>query len=67
MSQMDGDQYVPIATIAGFNQVRRLTRNVDLVKDILRGLLIFCCFFCISIFKYAVFNDSYLFIITNTI
>lgn len=37
-AQMDGDQYVPIATIAGFNQVWKLTRNLNLVKDILRGL-----------------------------
>ncbi len=39
LSQMDTDQYVSIATIAGFNQVRRLTRNIDLIKEILRGLI----------------------------
>ncbi|CAH1788574.1 unnamed protein product, partial [Owenia fusiformis] len=37
VSQMDGDQYVPIATIAGFNQVRKLTDDIELVRDVLRS------------------------------
>lgn len=36
VSQMDGDQYVPIWTIANFNQVKKLTSNLDLVKDVMR-------------------------------
>jgi len=37
VSQMDADQYVPIATVAGFNQVKRLTGNLELVVEVLRG------------------------------
>ena len=37
VSQMDADQYVPITTVAGFNQVKRLTINATLVVQILRG------------------------------
>ena len=37
VSQMDADQYVPINTVAGFNQVKRLTDNNELVVEILRG------------------------------
>ncbi|XP_070187189.1 la-related protein 4-like isoform X2 [Littorina saxatilis] len=36
-SQMDGDQYVPISTIANFNQVVKLTRDYDLIVEILRS------------------------------
>ena len=36
-SQMDGDQFVPISTIAGFNQVKRLTNSLELVVNVLRG------------------------------
>ncbi|KAI0208118.1 hypothetical protein LSAT2_007213 [Lamellibrachia satsuma] len=35
-SQMDGDQFVPISTIAGFNQVKRLTNSLELVVNVLR-------------------------------
>lgn len=36
VSQMDGDQYVPIWTVANFNQVKKLTTDLDLVKDVMR-------------------------------
>ncbi|XP_066916461.1 la-related protein 4-like isoform X2 [Clytia hemisphaerica] len=35
-SQMDSDQYVPISTVAKFNQVRKLTSDIDLIVDALR-------------------------------
>lgn len=37
-SQMDGDQFVKITTIAGFNQVKRLTSDIALVIQVLRGM-----------------------------
>lgn len=37
ISQMDHEQYVPIATIASFEQVKKLTRDVDLVVEVLKG------------------------------
>lgn len=37
LSQMDSDQYVLIDTVANFDQVRRLTRNMDLIVSVLRG------------------------------
>lgn len=37
LSQMDSNQYVPIVTIAGFEQVKKLTRNLDLIVDVLRS------------------------------
>lgn len=36
VSQMDADQYVPISTVANFNQVKRLTADMDLVIEVLR-------------------------------
>ncbi|KAL8618798.1 hypothetical protein ACOMHN_000226 [Nucella lapillus] len=36
-SQMDGDQYVPIITIANFNQVLKLTTDVELIVDVLKN------------------------------
>ncbi|KAJ7372864.1 La- protein 4 [Desmophyllum pertusum] len=36
VSQMDGDQYVPVWTVANFNQVKKLTSDLDLVKDVMR-------------------------------
>ncbi|XP_015785079.1 la-related protein 4 isoform X2 [Tetranychus urticae] len=35
-SQMDSDQYVPISTVANFDQIKRLTRNIDLIVDVLK-------------------------------
>jgi len=36
MSQMDSDQYVPIAIIANFNQIKKLTSDIKLVTQVLR-------------------------------
>lgn len=36
-SQMDADQFVPIWTVANFNQVKRLTNDKELVTQVLRG------------------------------
>ncbi|XP_013791658.1 la-related protein 4B-like [Limulus polyphemus] len=36
LSQMDSDQYVPIITVANFNQVRHLTRDLKLIVEVLR-------------------------------
>jgi la-related protein 4 len=37
VSQMDADQFVPIKTVASFNQVKRITHNIDLIVDVLKG------------------------------
>ena len=37
ISQMDADQYVPIWTIANFNQIKKLTSDIALVTQVLRG------------------------------
>ena len=36
-TQMDADQFVPISIIAGFNQIKKLTRDITLVTQVLRG------------------------------
>lgn len=36
LSQMDNDQYVPIWTVANFNQVKRLTKDIKLITEVLR-------------------------------
>ncbi|XP_059469918.1 la-related protein 4 isoform X2 [Neocloeon triangulifer] len=36
LSQMDNDQYVPIWTVANFNQVKKLTTDIKLITDVLR-------------------------------
>jgi len=35
-TQMDADQFVPISIIAGFNQIKKLTRDINLVTEVLR-------------------------------
>jgi la-related protein 4 len=37
---MDNDQYVPIWTVANFNQVKKLTKDIKLITEVLRGMLI---------------------------
>ena len=37
ISQMDADQFVPIRTIANFVRIRKLTSDIDLVTQVLRG------------------------------
>jgi len=36
MSQMDGEQFVPIVIIANFNQIKKLTSDIKLVTQVLR-------------------------------
>uniref|UniRef100_A0A1B6DNY4 HTH La-type RNA-binding domain-containing protein n=1 Tax=Clastoptera arizonana TaxID=38151 RepID=A0A1B6DNY4_9HEMI len=36
LSQMDNDQYVPIWTVANFNQVKKLTKDINLITEVLR-------------------------------
>ncbi|XP_076312972.1 uncharacterized protein LOC143226198 isoform X3 [Tachypleus tridentatus] len=36
VSQMDSDHFVPIITVANFNQVRHLTRDLKLIVEVLR-------------------------------
>lgn len=36
LSQMDGDNYVPISVISNFNQVKKLTTDMSLILDVLK-------------------------------
>ena len=36
LSQMDGDQYVPIWTVANFNQIKKLTTDIKLITEVLK-------------------------------
>lgn len=36
LTQMDNDQYVPIWTVANFNQVKKLTKDIKLITEVLR-------------------------------
>ncbi|XP_055685719.1 la-related protein Larp4B isoform X2 [Lutzomyia longipalpis] len=36
ITQMDNDQYVPIWTVANFNQVKKLTKDIKLITEVLR-------------------------------
>ena len=38
-TQMDQDQFVNISIIASFNQIRKLTSDVNMVTQVLRGKL----------------------------
>lgn len=38
LSQMDSDQYVPIWTVANFNQIKKLTKDLNLIVEVLRGI-----------------------------
>ena len=60
-SQMDGDQYVPISTIANFNQVVKLTRDYDLIVEILRSeiFLIVCLLYvCVCVCVFALYSTA---------
>ena len=54
---MDGDQFVPISTIAGFNQVKRLTNSLELVTEVLRGK---CCavWWSLTLSYYSIWNQN---------
>lgn len=39
LSQMDPDMYVPIGTIANFNMIKKLTSDINLVTQVLRGTI----------------------------
>lgn len=55
VSQMDSDHYVSISTLANFNMVKKLTGDIDLVTEVLRGILLFFLFdsteYCIFIVR----------------
>jgi hypothetical protein len=53
---MDADQFVPISTIAGFNQIKKLTLNLDYIVSVLRGW--FHSLFCSIPHIYGVFFFS---------
>lgn len=36
LTQMDNDQYVPIWTVANFNQVKKLSKDIRLITEVLR-------------------------------
>ena len=40
VSQMDSDQFVPIATVASFNQIKQLTTDMQLILEVLKGIAI---------------------------
>jgi la-related protein 4 len=37
-SKMDAEDYVPIAVIADFNLVKRLTNDLQLIINVLKGI-----------------------------
>ena len=57
LSQMDNDQYVPIWTVANFNQVKKLTNDIKLITEVLRGMykIKLCCSALVILFHCAKF------------
>jgi hypothetical protein len=39
VSQMDGDHFVSVSVIAGFSKVKRLTTDINLIMDAIRGTI----------------------------
>jgi len=39
VSQMDSDQFVPITTVASFNEIKQLTTDLQLIVEVLKGEL----------------------------
>ena len=37
VSQMDEDQFVPIQTVAGFNQIKKLATNIKLIVEAIKS------------------------------
>lgn len=63
LSQMDSDQYVPITTVAKFDQVKKLTRNMDLIVEVLRGK--FLSFFFLLLFLFSLHLTFFLICFLN--
>ena len=38
VSQMDSDQFVPIATVASFSHIKQLTSDLQLIVEVLKGM-----------------------------
>lgn len=38
VSQMDGDQFVSIQTVAGFNQIKKLTTDMNLIVEAIKSI-----------------------------
>jgi len=50
VSQMDSDQFVPIATVASFSQIKQLTTDLQLIAEVLKGIA--NCLVSVSISRY---------------
>lgn len=38
VSQMDGDHFVSIQTVAGFNQIKKLTTDINLIVEAIKSI-----------------------------
>jgi len=41
VSQMDSDQFVPIATVASFSHIKQLTTDMQLIVEVLKGKAVY--------------------------